>query len=167
MLLLVNNNHKIGDRVRCPFCLKTDTRVLDSRLTSTQDSIRRRRECPDCTKRFTTYERVEDTNISVVKKNGVIEQFDRQKLIIGILKACEKRPVKRDKIEQAVDEIESEMRKAGKTDITSRKLGEMVIDKLLAMDQVAYLRFASVYRRFTDVTQFAKEAEKLRNRRSG
>ncbi|MBD3361915.1 transcriptional repressor NrdR [Candidatus Woesearchaeota archaeon] len=153
--------------MRCPFCLKTDTRVLDSRLTAIQDSIRRRRECPDCSKRFTTYERIEDTNVSVVKKNNVIEQFDRQKLITGMLKACEKRPVKRDKIEQAVDEIESELRKSGKTEITSRKLGEMVIDKLLLLDQVAYLRFASVYKRFTDINQFAKEVNKLKNRRLG
>lgn len=151
--------------MKCPFCLKIDTRVLDSRLTTTQDSIRRRRECPKCTKRFTTYERVEETNVSVMKKNNVIEQFDRQKLITGMLKACEKRPVKRDKIEQAVDEIESELRKAGKTEITSRKLGELVIDKLLLLDQVAYLRFASVYRRFKDITQFAKEVDKLKNRR--
>ncbi len=148
--------------MKCPFCLKTDTRVLDSRLTNTKDSVRRRRECPDCSKRFTTYERVEDTNVSVIKKNSVMEQFDRQKLITGMLKACEKRPVKREHIEKAVNEIESELRKAGKTEITSRKLGELVINKLLSLDQVAYLRFASVYRRFTDINQFAKEVEKLK-----
>jgi transcriptional repressor NrdR len=148
--------------MKCPFCLKTDTRVLDSRLTGTQDSVRRRRECPDCSKRFTTYERVEDTNVSVIKKNSVMEQFDRQKLIIGMLKACEKRPVKREHVEKAIDEIESELRKTGKTQISSRKLGEMVITKLLSLDQVAYLRFASVYRRFTDINQFAKEIERLK-----
>lgn len=154
------------EKMKCPFCLKTETRVLDSRLTTTQDSIRRRRECPACAKRFTTYERIEDTKVSVIKKSGVIEQFDRQKLIAGMLKACEKRPVKRNEIENAVNEIESELRKTGKTEITSRKLGEMVIEKLLAMDQVAYIRFASVYRRFTDINQFAKEVEKLKQNNS-
>ncbi|MBN1644957.1 transcriptional repressor NrdR [Candidatus Woesearchaeota archaeon] len=148
--------------MRCVFCLKADTRVLDSRLTTTQDSIRRRRECPSCFKRFTTYERVEDTNISVIKKNSVMQQFDRQKLITGMLKACEKRPVKREQIERAVDEIESELRKTGKTEITSRKIGEKVIEKLLSLDQVAYVRFASVYRRFKDINQFSKEVEKLK-----
>jgi len=165
VLLLFNNKNKIGDRVKCPFCLKTETKVLDSRLTSTQDSVRRRRECPGCLKRFTTYERIEDTNISVIKKNNVIQQFERKKLITGMLKACEKRPVKREKIEQSVDEIESELRKKGKTEITSRKIGEMVIDKLLSLDPVAYVRFASVYRRFTDVSQFAKEVKKINQKK--
>ena len=151
--------------MRCPFCLKTETKVLDSRLTNTQDSVRRRRECPGCLKRFTTYERIEDTNISVIKKNNVIQQFERKKLITGMLKACEKRPVKREKIEQSVDEIESELRKKGKTEITSRKIGEMVIDKLLSLDPVAYVRFASVYRRFTDVSQFAKEVKKINQKK--
>ena len=148
--------------MKCPFCLKIDTKVLDSRLTTTQDSIRRRRECPGCSKRFTTYERIEDTNISVIKKNATMQQFDRQKLVIGMLKACEKRPVGREQIERSADEIESELRKTGKTEITSRKIGEMVADKLLSLDQVAYVRFASVYRRFTDVNQFAREVEKLK-----
>jgi len=148
--------------MKCPFCLKIDTKVLDSRLTTTQDSIRRRRECPECSKRFTTYERIEDTNMSVIKKNATMQQFDRQKLVMGMLKACEKRPVGREQIERSADEIESELRKTGKTEITSRKIGEMVADKLLALDQVAYVRFASVYRRFTDVNQFAREVEKLK-----
>ncbi len=148
--------------MKCPFCLKPDTHVLDSRLTTTEDSVRRRRECPDCKKRFTTYERLEDTNISILKKNGTLQQFDRQKLINGMLKACEKRPVGREQVEKAADEIESEIRKTGKAEITSRKVGDMVIDKLLALDQVAYVRFASVYRRFTDVSQFTKEVEKLK-----
>jgi len=148
-------------KMKCPFCLKTDTRVLDSRLTSVQDSVRRRRECPDCSKRFTTYERLEDTNVSVIKKNSVMEQFNRQKLIMGMLKACEKRPVKREHVEKAVDEIESELRKTGKTQITSRNLGEMVITKLLELDQVAYVRFASVYREFKDVNDFVSELKNL------
>ena len=148
--------------MKCPFCLKPDTHVLDSRLTTTEDSVRRRRECPDCSKRFTTYERLEDTNISILKKNGTLQQFERQKLINGMLKACEKRPVGREQIEKAADEIESEIRKTGRAEITSRKIGDMVIDKLLALDQVAYVRFASVYRRFTDVSQFTKEVEKLK-----
>jgi len=148
--------------MKCPFCLKTNTKVLDSRLSAIQDAVRRRRQCPSCSKRFTTYERIEDNNISIIKKNRVMQQFARQKIITGMLKACEKRPVKREQVEKAVDEIESEIRKSGKTEITSRKIGEMVTEKLLGIDKVAYLRFASVYRRFTDVTQFAKEAEKIK-----
>ncbi len=149
--------------MKCPYCQFIDTRVLDSRLTSTHDSIRRRRNCPKCDKRFTTYERMELLDLSVVKKDGRRELFDRQKLLKGIVKACEKRPVKMERVQQLVDEIELVLRQQNHTEIPSRKIGELVITKLRGVDEVAYVRFASVYRRFTDASQFAEEVAKLKN----
>ena len=149
--------------MHCPYCQHKDTGVLDSRLTSTNDAIRRRRECAACTKRFTTYERMEMLDLSIVKKDGRRESFDRNKLLKGILRACEKRPVKRERIERAVDEIESQLRQLDRTEIPSRVVGGMVTEKLRSLDEVAYVRFASVYRRFTDASQFAEEVAKLKN----
>lgn len=149
--------------MECPYCHHVDTRVLDSRLTSTSDAIRRRRACTKCKKRFTTYERIELLPLSVVKKDGMREPFDRQKIMKGIMIACQKRPVKPDRIKQVIDEIELALRNQDRTEIESRKIGEMVIDKLKQIDEVAYVRFASVYRRFTDASQFAEEVAKLKS----
>jgi transcriptional repressor NrdR len=149
--------------MRCPYCQHLETGVLDSRLTSTSDAIRRRRECGSCAKRFTTYERMEVLDLAVLKKDGRSEQFDRNKLLRGILKACEKRPVKREKIERVVNDIELALKQLNRTEIPSRTIGAMVVEKLRGLDEVAYVRFASVYRRFTDVSQFAEEVARLKN----
>lgn len=149
--------------MKCPYCQHPETSVLDSRLTSASDSIRRRRECSECTKRFTTYERTELLDISVVKKDGSLEPFDRNKLLKGMLRACEKRPVKREKMEIAVEQIELQLRQMDKTEIPSRQVGELVMQQLAGLDEVAYVRFASVYKKFRDVSQFAEEVAKLKN----
>jgi transcriptional repressor NrdR len=149
--------------MRCPYCQHQETGVLDSRLTSTGESIRRRRECAKCDKRFTTYERMEMLDLSILKKDGRSEPFDRAKLLKGILRACEKRPVKRERMERAVDEIELQMRNMDRTDVPSRVVGQLVTEKLRELDEVAYVRFASVYRRFTDASQFADEVAKLKS----
>ena len=149
--------------MHCPYCQHAETNVLDSRVTSDTDSIRRRRECGSCEKRFTTYERMELLDLSILKKDGRSEPFDRSKLLKGFLRACEKRPVKREKIERAVDEIELLLRQMDRTEVHSRVVGELVSEKLRGMDEVAYVRFASVYRRFTDASQFAEEVAKLKN----
>jgi transcriptional repressor NrdR len=149
--------------MRCPYCQHHDTGVLDSRMTSTGDSIRRRRECGGCSKRFTTYERMEMLDLAILKKDGRTEPFDRNKLLRGIQRACEKRPVKREKIDRAVDEIELQLKQLERTEIPSRTVGSLVIEKLRELDEVAYVRFASVYRKFTDVSQFAEEVAKLKS----
>ena len=145
--------------MKCPYCLKPNTSVLDSRPSS--GSIRRRRVCKECSKRFTTYERVENT-FSVIKKSGKIEFFDRQKILSGLLKACEKRPVTVEQVDNLLDHIEAELREKNTTKIPSKVIGNLVIDKLRKLDGVAYMRFASVYRGFKSPAQFAKEVEKLR-----
>jgi transcriptional repressor NrdR len=147
--------------MHCPYCKHTETNVLDTRPAN-GSAIRRRRECDECDKRFTTYERVELGDLSVVKKDGAREMFDRQKLIRGILRACEKRPVKIERIHQTADEIELALRQSDKTEIPSRKIGELVMTKLKDLDEVAYVRFASVYRSFRDASQFAEEVAKLK-----
>ncbi len=151
--------------MKCPYCFKADTRVLDSRETDDSDTIRRRRECLKCEKRFTTYERVEMVELSVIKKDGSIEQFNKHKILNGLLKACEKRPVKRETMERVCREIELTLRQKDKTEIPSRIIGELVVERLKDIDEVAYVRFASVYKKFKDVTQFAKEIEKLKGRK--
>ncbi|MBI2564623.1 transcriptional repressor NrdR [Candidatus Woesearchaeota archaeon] len=153
--------------MRCPYCLHEETKVLDSRVTPEQDSVRRRRECEDCSKRFTTYERIEVNNISVVKKDGRREPFDREKLLRGMLKACEKRPVKREHIEEIVDQIQAHLLKLDQHEIKSKKIGELIMDSLKDLDDVAYVRFASVYRRFKDANQFTNTVnmlQKMKNR---
>ncbi|MBW2984507.1 transcriptional regulator NrdR [Candidatus Woesearchaeota archaeon] len=147
--------------MRCPYCGGSETKVLDKRETSDLISTRRRRECLKCKKRFTTYERVEIAELVVVKKDKRREPFDRTKLMKGIIKACEKRPVKMSQIEKAVDEIELELRKKEDIEVGSSEIGELVMSKLKQLDKIAYIRFASVYRDFTDVGQFKKELSAL------
>lgn len=147
-------------KIRCPYCGNEELRVIDKR-DADEKSIRRRRECLKCGKRFTTYERIESADLIVVKKDGGRERFDRNKLKTGILKACEKRPVTDDSIEKIVDDIETELRGYGNIEIPSKKIGELVMKKLKRLDKVAYLRFASVYREFSDLESFKNELKKL------
>ncbi len=148
--------------MRCPYCGFSETKVLDSRESEDSDVTRRRRECEKCSKRFTTYERVEMLDLRVIKKNGNIEGFDRDKVLKGALKACEKRPIKIEKIEKLVDDIESELRKKETTEIPSKAIGELVMEKLKELDKVAYVRFASVYKEFKDIKSFEKELVKIK-----
>lgn len=147
--------------MRCPYCFYQDTSVLDSRDNDDLSSIRRRRECLKCEKRFTTYERVETVPLLIVKKDNRREAFDRNKLTSGIIKACEKRPVPLENIKKAVDEIEAQVRQKDSIEVPSTQVGELVMKKLKELDKVAYVRFASVYKAFEDVESFAKEARTL------
>lgn len=147
--------------MKCPYCASEETDVVDSRDTKDLLAIRRRRECARCEKRFTTYERVEETGMIVIKKDGRREKFDRQKLLNGLLKAFEKRPVGFEKIEEAVDQIERELRKKDTTEIKSTVIGELVMKKLKRLDSIAYIRFASVYREFKDIEDLKKELQSL------
>jgi transcriptional repressor NrdR len=150
--------------MKCPFCSNLNTIVVDKRTNDNFDVNRRRRECTKCDKRFTTYERIEWSNPTVVKKDGRRESFDRNKILGGILKACEKRPISRDEIEKAVDDIENKIRELYKKEIPTKYIGELVMKKLKSMDKVAYIRFASVYREFTDINSFEKELKMLKKR---
>ncbi len=145
----------------CPFCAHDFTRVLDKREGAGGKTTRRRRECQKCGRRFTTFERVETLDLLVVKKNGQREIFDRVKLRSGIIKACEKRPISADAIEKVVDEIEADLRKSGESEVSSKKVGEIVTKKIKKLDKIAYIRFASVYRQFADISDFEKELAKL------
>ncbi len=147
--------------MKCPFCSSLESKVIDSRLTKEETSIRRRRECLDCKRRFTTYERVEEVELLIVKKDGVREPFDRSKILNGMIKACEKRPISMDVIESFVSSLERELQERGDREVDSREIGERVIKKLYETDEVAYVRFASVYRSFADVTSFEKEIKNL------
>ena len=147
--------------MQCPYCDFQDTRVIDSRLSEGKDAIRRRRECISCEKRFTTYERREPLRLVVIKRDGTREPFDRAKLRAGITKACAKRPVPEKEIEYMVDEIEAELRERRRHEVTSRRLGDMALVRLRRLDMVSYLRFASVYRQYTDVDQFRSELVRL------
>jgi len=147
--------------VQCPYCDFEDTKVIDSRLSETKDAIRRRRECLSCGKRFTTYERREPLKLMVIKRNGSKEPFDREKLRAGLAKACAKQRITEEQIELVVDEIEAELRDRRRHEVTSRRLGDMVLIRLRRLDMVAYLRFASVYRQYTDVDQFRSELVRL------
>lgn len=148
--------------MRCPYCNEFESRVLDSRSSEDGSSIRRRRECNSCKRRFTTYERLEERPLLVIKKSGDREQFDREKLLSGITRACEKRPVSMEKIERIVIEIERELRDTYDREVNSIIIGEKVMDKLQDLDEVAYVRFASVYRQFTDLNSFIKTIEQLK-----
>ncbi len=150
--------------MRCPFCGNLESRVIDSRPVEDGAAIRRRRECLSCKKRFTTYERVESPVMLVIKKDGRREMFDREKIIKGLLKACEKRPVSRERIEEIASEIEADLRMEGRKEVSSKEIGEKVIEALKEIDKVAYVRFASVYREFTDLSHFIKELETLLNK---
>ncbi|CUH94280.1 hypothetical protein P22_0346 [Propionispora sp. 2/2-37] len=147
--------------MRCPFCGFAESRVIDSRATEEGNSIRRRRECLSCIRRFTTYEVIEELPLMVIKKDGRRTMFDRGKLLSGILKACEKRPVPLPVIEKVVDKVEKESRSQAEREITTRMIGEMVMAELKEIDQVAYVRFASVYRQFADINNFMCELELL------
>ena len=147
--------------MRCPFCNNEDTKVIDSRPTEEGHAIRRRRGCDNCGKRFTTYEKVEETILMVAKKDSRREVFDRNKVLNGIVKACEKRPVSIARIEEMADDIEKTLNNLMEKEVTSDYIGELVMEQLKKVDEVAYVRFASVYRQFTDVNTFIKEIEKL------
>lgn len=149
--------------MRCPFCGHEDTRVLDSRELSEGRAIRRRRECPQCHARFTTYERYETGPITVVKKDGRREKFDRKKILNGLLKAFEKRPIAMDDIEKIVDNIVSMLQKSGTLEVPSEVIGKLVMEELKKVDQVAYVRFASVYKDFREIDQFIEVIRELRN----
>lgn len=151
-------------KVKCPFCGEPESRVIDSRPVEDGSVIRRRRECLNCGRRFTTYERIESPTILVIKKDGRREIFDREKIVRGLLKACEKRPIPRERIEEIADEIEAELRAEGRKEVTSKEIGEKVMEALKELDKVAYVRFASVYREFTDLSHFIKELETLLNK---
>lgn len=147
--------------MRCPYCHNEDTKVIDSRPTEEGQAIRRRRACEKCNQRFTTYEKIEETIVVVVKKDGSRQAFDRAKIINGIIKSCEKRPVSLEDIEKVVDRIEYKINNCMEKEITSDYIGELVMEELQKLDEVAYVRFASVYRQFTDVNTFVQEIEKL------
>ena len=149
--------------MKCPYCGCEDSKVIDSRPTDEVERIRRRRECTKCGKRFTTYEIIETVPLIVVKKDGTRESFDRVKLFNGLLRACEKRPVPVEVIEKAVTDIESQLQNSLEKEITSGKIGELAMEKLKDIDEVAYVRFASVYRQFKDVSTFVDEVTKLLN----
>ena len=147
--------------MRCPYCKAEGSRVLDSRPTEEGTVIRRRRECPACSRRFTTYEKVEEAPFSVIKKDGRREPFDRAKILTGLLKACEKRPVSIDELERVATEVEREVRDTWSREVTSKEIGEKVMERLRALDEVAYVRFASVYRQFKDLQRFREELDRL------
>ena len=151
--------------MKCPFCGYPDTKVLDSRPTEDGTAIRRRRECPNCGARFTTYERYELGPAWVVKKDGRRERFSREKILNGIMKACEKRPVSYDDIEKLVNSTVLKLQRGGKKEVESREIGELVMEGLKELDQVAYVRFASVYRDFREIDQFLDIIHELKNTR--
>ena len=146
--------------MQCPYCNYKESKLIDSRHTDLK-SIRRRRECESCKKRFTTYEKIETTPLMVIKKDNSREYFDREKIKYGLLKACEKRPVSIDEIESIVVHIENEINKCFIEEIETKKIGEMVMDKLKELDEVAYVRFASVYRQFKDINTFVNELKSI------
>ena len=147
--------------MRCPFCSYSESKVIDSRPAEEGATIRRRRECLSCGKRFTTYEIMERLPLLVIKRDGSRQAFDRMKLIGGLIKACEKRPVTVDQLERIADEIEQELQGSLDREVSSERIGELVMDKLKDLDQVAYVRFASVYRQFKDINTFLDELNKL------
>ena len=147
--------------MKCPFCGFEESKVIDSRPTDEGQRIRRRRECLDCGKRFTTYEIIESLPIIVIKKDKSRETFNRDKLMTGLLRACEKRPVSIDTLDNMIDEIETVLQNSLDREVSSEKIGELVMEKLKAIDEVAYVRFASVYRQFKDINTFMRELSKL------
>ena len=147
--------------MRCPYCGNKNDSVIDSRVSRNGSSVRRRRECLKCSRRFTTYEYVERVPLMVIKKDGRREHFDRQKLMSGLLKACEKRPVSVARVEKLADDIERNIGKTHDREVSSKEIGELVMKSLHELDEIAYVRFASVYRQFRDVGQFMKELKKF------
>ncbi|MFC1753425.1 transcriptional regulator NrdR [Thermoproteota archaeon] len=149
--------------MRCPYCPSTESRVIDKRESS-PGITRRRRECPKCKKRFSTYEKVEVLNLSIIKKDGTRESYDREKLEKGIKRACEKRPITHEDIDKIMSEIESELLNKKTKEVNSKEVGELLMNKLKKVDKVAYIRFASVYREFEDISSFENELDKLKKR---
>jgi len=147
--------------MKCPYCGSRRDRVLDSRSSDAGRTVRRRRECLKCERRFTTYEYIEDIPLMVIKKDGRREPFDRKKLLAGIIKACEKRPISMDKQEALVHKIEKQIQRGFEKEVDSKELGELLMKFLYDLDEIAYVRFASVYRQFRDVSQFMKELNRL------
>ena len=147
--------------MKCPYCGSKETEVVETRDSEDLETIRRRRECLNCKKRFTTYERIENVNLVVIKKDGRREQFNRDKLKAGIIRSCEKTKISLETIEKVVTEIERELRSGDSVEIESKKIGQMVAQRLKSLDKVAYIRFSSVFRRFVDVEDFEKEVKKL------
>lgn len=149
--------------MKCPYCSFLDSKVVDSRPIEDGTSIRRRRECGKCNKRFTTYEKLEEVPLRVIKKDGNRQAYDKSKLMRGIVRSCEKRPVTTKQIENIVNEIEQELFDSTQKEVTSDKIGELVMEKLKTVDEVSYVRFASVYRQFKDINSFMSELEKILN----
>lgn len=149
--------------MKCPFCHFHDSKVIDTRPTDSNESIRRRRECLKCKKRFTTYERVEDQTVVVIKKDETRESFQRTKILNSLIKSSEKRPIEIATLEKTVEEIETEINHLNQKEVTSAYIGELVMNKLKNIDKIAYVRFASVYREFDDVQSFADEIENLKD----
>ncbi|MBI3087937.1 MAG: transcriptional repressor NrdR [Candidatus Omnitrophica bacterium] len=147
--------------MKCPFCAHQEDRVVDSRASAEGVAIRRRRECLACGKRFTTYEHLEDQRLMVIKKDGRREPFDHQKLLHGLVKACEKRPISMEQLERVADEIERDLSRTFDSEVPSREIGERVMKRLHELDPVAYVRFASVYREFKDAEQFMRELKEM------
>ena len=147
--------------MKCPYCGHPESKVIDSRPADENASIRRRRECLSCAKRFTTYETVESLPMVVIKKDGSRQSFDRNKVLSGLIRACEKRPVALAELERIADEIEQELQSALEREITTEQVGEMVMKRLKDVDEVAYVRFASVYRQFKDIDSFMRELNKI------
>ena len=152
--------------MKCPYCSDVDNKVVDSRMTKEGNTVRRRRECLGCNRRFTTYERVEQLPLVLIKKDGRRENFDRTKVLVGLQKACEKRNISINTLEQCVDELERELQEMGENEIPSPVVGEWVMTKLHELDDVAYVRFASVYREFKDINDFMSELKELFETRS-
>lgn len=148
--------------MKCPYCGFLNDRVIDSRESEDGSHIRRRRECLRCEKRYTTYEEIEEKPLIVVKKDGRREKFTREKIFSGIQKACEKRPISTEQISKIVDEIEQELRQRFEKEVLSKDIGNLIVEKLRNLDEVAYVRFASVYRQFKDISEFKKEVEKIK-----
>ncbi len=147
--------------MKCPFCTFSESKVIDSRAIEENSAIRRRRECLSCGKRYTTFEKVEDIPILVVKKDESRETFDKNKIIVGLIRACQKRPISRSQIEEIASDIERNISNSMISEITSEEIGEMVMDRLKEIDEVAYVRFASVYRQFKDINTFLTEIKNL------
>ncbi|MFA5177660.1 MAG: transcriptional regulator NrdR [Candidatus Omnitrophota bacterium] len=147
--------------MKCPYCNYKEDKVVDSRATAEESAVRRRRECLKCGKRFTTYEYIEEVSLMVIKKDGRREPFDRKKILAGIIRACEKRPISVEKMEEIVTWLERSIQKKSDREVSSERIGELVMEKLKSLDDVAYVRFASVYRQFKDVGQFMVELKDI------
>lgn len=152
--------------MQCPRCQNNNSKVVDSRPADDGRAIRRRRECEACKFRFTTFERVEKTPLLVIKKNGTREEFNREKILRGLIRSCEKRPVAMEQVEKIVDEVENQIRGLGENEISSAIIGEYIMEKLADIDEVAYIRFASVYRQFKDMNVFLKELQEFERKKA-